>query len=225
MKAKSFFLSLSTAVILMNVIIGLGAIFLVERIIPAMNQILSENAYSVTSAVNMLQSVSTANPVSAELAQPKSNEDLKNESFFWENFSNAKKNITLKNEVEILDHIEIAAKDFWAGQIELKRTLIDNLVMLSNVNLTDMKKKETKAKTISLTGAWGLGFLLLFSIGIQMILRTKILNGIIYPLENITSLLQDYKNGNKMRRYIDKKEDLPEIKKTGNLINSILDKD
>ncbi len=45
MKAKSYFLNLSTTVILLNVVICLSAIFLVERIIPAINNILDETIY------------------------------------------------------------------------------------------------------------------------------------------------------------------------------------
>lgn len=217
MKARSYFLSLSTSVIILNIIICLGAIFLVERIIPAINNIIDENAFSVTSSVNMLQTVSSADLISNP-------EDVqKNQVIFWTNFENAKKNITLKSEIEIINHIEFTAKDYWAGNKDMKANLTESLVQLANVNLKDMKKKELKAENISLTGAWAVGILLIFSVGIQLVLRGKILNGLILPLEGIASLLQDYKNGNSIRRFTDQRGHLNEIRQTGVLINNILD--
>jgi hypothetical protein len=58
---------------------------------------------------------------------------------------------------------------------------------------------------------------------VQLIFRSKILSGLIQPLEQIYKVLKDFTEGNDLRRFVEQKDDLMEIKKTGFLINSILD--
>ena len=91
------------------------------------------------------------------------------------------------------------------------------------MNLQDMQSKRQNAEALSITGAWGIGFLLIFSLIVQLIFRSKILSGLIQPLEQIYKVLKDFTEGNDLRRFVEQKDDLMEIKKTGFLINTILD--
>ncbi len=223
MKTKSYFLSLSTTVIILNILLGLGSIFLVERIQPAINKILEENAYSVSAAISMLEAISDHQENLLAEAQ---NQDAEPEAqiLFWDNFENAKKNITLANETKIIQEIEKTATLFWSGDVTQKPELKNLISELAHINLKDMQKKRKKAESLSITGAWGLGFLLIFSLVLQLIFRSKILSGMIEPMEQIYNVLKDFSEGNPLRRFVEQKDNLMEIKKTGYLINTILDK-
>jgi hypothetical protein len=216
MNARSYFLSLSSSVIIINIIIGLCAIFLVERILPAIDSILEENAYSVSTSLSLLENISASE-----------SEDFnfeKSQAAFWVNLEKAKKNLTVDSEPEIINKIDFSAQKFWGGDKTAKIELTNYISELATVNLQAMKDKEKKAQFMSLTGAWGLGLLLLISVGIQLIQRTKILNGLITPQEHILWVLKDFNSGNFLRRFVEQKDNLTEIKQTGVLINSILDK-
>lgn len=228
MKTKSFFLSLSNTVIVLNILLGLGSIFLVERIQPAIREILEENAYSVAASFVMLETISdfdgiaTSNSSDQNLSAD-SNDEPESQIKFWDNFEKAKENITLKKEAKIVKDIEESATAFWAGDKDQRAELAALVSSLAKLNLDDMEKKGKLAESLSITGAWGLGFLLIFSLIVQLVFRSKILSGMISPLEQIYSVLRGFKEGNQLRRFVERKEDLLEIKKTGFLINTILD--
>lgn len=215
MNARSYFLSFSTCVIILNVAIGVGAIFLVERIVPAIDDILSENVYSVSSAVAMLEAVA---PIEGEATSVQ-----ENQAVFWKNFEKAKENIILDSEKSVVANIELTAKDFWAGKVAVKKDLTSYIGELANINIQAMEVKDKEAQFLGLTGAWGLGFLLLFSIAIQLLLRSRILNSLIGPVEQLFLVVKDFNSGNTMRRFADHKSMLGDIKKTGALVNIILD--
>lgn len=213
MNAKSYFLNISVTVIILNILLGLSAIFLVERIIPAINQILDDNAYSVSAAVDMMELVA--------ISELKSTDKL--EEKFWTSFENAKQNITIKNERALISKIEVQAKTYWTDPSINRAHLTELLSQLAQMNLKDMTLKKSKAEQLGITGSWGLGFLLLISLSLQLVFRSKILSGLIAPLEQILSVVKDFKEGNSLRRFVEQKIYLSDIRRTGVIINSILD--
>ena len=166
MNARSFFKNLYFAVISISVIIGLTAIFLVERIVPAIDEIVKENAYSVESSINMLDAIS------ANDHHQKSNSL---EDKFWSAFQDAEKNITLEQEAAILHSIKNLAVLYWSGSSteQDREELSEKITSLAKLNLQDMKAKDSQAQFMGLTGAWAMGLLLLFSVGIQIYFRNN----------------------------------------------------
>ncbi len=211
MNSKSYFLSISATVIILNILIGLSAIFLVERIIPAINQILDDNAYSVNAVVEMMDTLSVSTEVND------------NEEIFWNSFDNAKGNITIQNEGVLISEIRIAAKVYWKDPTQSKDKLVGYLTKLAQMNLKDMKQKKNKAERLGVTGSWALGFLILISLSIQLIFRSKFFGGLIVPLEQIFAVLKDYNEGNSLRRFVEQRTYLNDIRKIGIIINTILD--
>ena len=225
MKSKYFFSSLSNTVIVLNILIGLGSIFLVDRIKPAINDILNENARTVEAAFSMLELISNhqikleeSNEVELENATLQ-----KSQTQFWQSFDDANKNVTLEKESEILDEVKTLSTQFWLGEKAHREKISELITLLAELNLNEMKKKHTKAESLIITGAWGLGFLLIVSLVVQLVFRSKVLSGVIEPVEQIYSVLKEFKEGNQLRRFADRKDSLLEIKKIGLLMNSILD--
>ncbi len=216
MSARAYFQSLSSTVIIISIIIGLSAIFLLERIVPAIDDILQENVYSVSAAVGMLSVISSSRS---------GGEDDQSREKFWEFFDKAKANITLQEEDLTISEISTLAKRYWNGEasVEDRENLTEQINKLAEINLKAMEAKDQAAQLMGLTGAWSLGFLLLISVGIQFLLRVKILSVLITPIEQILSVLSDFHSGNRMRRFVESKGVVEDVGKIGTLVNSNLD--
>ena len=216
MNARTYFKSLSVLVIAISIVIGLGAIFLIERIVPAIDGILQENAYSVNAAVGMLDSISSnVNDINAE----------SNRERFWIEFKKAKDNITIEGEAELIDQIQGLAELYWLERTTNQQQvqLAGTINQLATTNMQAMEVKDKTAQTISLTGAWAIGLLLFLSIGIQFFFRFKTVSALVSPLEELLDILDNFSSGNRQRRCLDSRSSVLEIRKISYLINKLMD--
>ncbi|MEZ4742909.1 MAG: hypothetical protein R3B45_10760 [Bdellovibrionota bacterium] len=204
---KSYFRLISNITIAINLLVGISAIFLVERIVPAIDEILQENVFSVQASMAMQVSISE--------------EDQKK---FWESFDKAKSNITLKGEKEIVEEVKSLAEQYWAGASEMKVETIKKVGELSSVNLRAMDQKDEEARFLGLAGAWALGFLVMISIALQLIARGRMLIRLMDPISELISVLEGYHKGNRLRRFVGT-DATNEVKNGGMLLNKILDRD
>lgn len=221
MTSKSFFVQISNLNIVLNLIIGLGAVFLLERLDPAIDQILRENALSVEAALGMQEElISYANNQSEDI-------DRKTyEESFWRSYEKAKKNITLSEENALVEKVKNLGGYFWGEEEDAKKVYLDllsSVQILAETNLKAMSDRQVKARQISQTGAWSLGFLLFLTTLLQLLLRNKILNQLINPMRVLCKVIVDYSKGNILRRYhfLNCSTD---IKEAGTALNKILDK-
>lgn len=214
MNAKTYFRYLSTTTIFINLLLGLGSLFLIERVIPAIDDILSENAYSISIATEMqeivFQSVADQK-VAPELAE-----------IFWQVVDRAENNVTVPGEKQIIDEIKIFGKRYWEGDSESLILLTENMRQLININLNSMNEKNRTAKSVGLAGAWALGFLVLASLLLQLILRKLIFSNLMEPTAQLLAVIRDYSSGNHMRRF-QSNDAFEEIKDVGHLLNRLLD--
>lgn len=204
---RAYFRIISSMTIAINLIVGVGAIFLVERIVPAIDEILQENAYSVQASMLMQIAIGEAN-----------------ETKFWESFKKAKSNITLSGEQEIVDSIELQAKQHWSGASGVGVEVVRKIGELSSLNLEAMDKKDQEARFLGLAGAWALGFMVVISIALQLLARGRVLVRLMEPVSELISVMNDYQKGNRLRRFASA-EATDEVKGGGLLLNKILDRD
>lgn len=216
MTSKSFFIQISNLNIVLNLLIGLGAIFLLERLDPAIDKILRENALSVKASMAMQRDLVLSKEASFE-------EKLKYEKNFWQAFKRAQKNITLEGEARAVQKIGETAKIYWGGDSARSLDLISLVQSLADQNLNAMEQRQIKARRVSQTGAWSLGFLVVLTILMQLILRKRILNQLINPMRVLCKVICDYSKGNVLRRY-HYLNCSPDIKEAGSALNKILDK-
>src|SRR5690606_12742049 len=123
------------------------------RLVPAMDEILKENAFSVSAAVEM-QSVL--------LKESSGNADKETEKTFWEAFTKGQRNITLKGEQEIVDSIQSSAEKLWSGDPTVRESLNEDILRLTKINMEAMESKRQEAHLLGLAGAWAIGFLVIF---------------------------------------------------------------
>jgi hypothetical protein len=205
--SRSYFRVFSTLTILLNLIVGIGAISLVERLVPAIDEILRENAFSVAAAATMHEAIL-----------------LSQQEKFEKALTFAQSNVTLDSEKPVLTDIAALGTEYWAGNLEKRSQLSEKITELSAINLTKMREKEDKARLLGLSGAWALGFLIVFAIVLQLILRSRIIDTQMEPISDLLSVLRDYSEGNSLRRFRNSNAGT-EIQKGGQMLNDILDRD
>jgi sulfatase maturation enzyme AslB (radical SAM superfamily) len=204
---KSYFRFISNVTIAINLVVGISAIFLVERIIPAIDDILQENAYSVQASIALQSSIL-----------------LSDEEKFWTTLEKAKSNITLEGEQEIVDEIRVLGKSYWQEAQSAKEALIAKIEDLSTVNLRAMDEKEKEASFLGTAGAWSLAFLVVSCTALQLIARRKVITLFIEPILELITVLTTYYQGNRLRRFSNP-DATDAIKDAGLILNKILDRD
>ncbi len=205
--SRSYFRVFSTLTIILNLIVGIGAISLVERLVPAIDEIMMENSFTIAAAASMHEAVLLAQQEKFEKA-----------------ITFAQSNVTIQGERPVLNQIAALGKEYWAGNIDKKSELSEKITELSTINLKKMNEKEDKARLLGLSGAWALGFLIVVAIILQLILRSRIIDTQIEPISDLLSVLRDYSEGNSLRRFRNANAG-NEIQKGGQMLNDILDRD
>jgi methyl-accepting chemotaxis protein len=205
--SRSYFRVFSTLTILLNLIVGICAISLVERIVPAIDEILRENSVTVAAAASMHEAVL-----------------LSQQEKFDKALTFAQTNVTIDSEKEHLTEIASLGKDYWSGNLDKRPQLSEKITELSSINLKKMNEKEDKARLLGLSGAWALGFLIVVAIVLQLILRARIIDSQMEPISELLSVLRDYSEGNSLRRFRNSNAG-NEIQKGGQMLNDILDRD
>ena len=205
--SRSYFRVFSTLTILLNLIVGIGAISLVERIVPAIDEILRENSFTVAAAASMHEAVL-----------------LSQEEKFEKALTFAQSNVSIDSEKELLAELAALGKDYWAGNLDKRPQLSEKITELSTLNLKKMNEKEDKARLLGLSGAWALGFLIVVAIVLQLILRARIIDSQMEPISDLLAVLRDYSEGNSLRRFRNSNAG-NEIQKGGRILNDILDRD
>lgn len=114
---------------------------------------------------------------------------------------------------------------YWSGSSteQERERLSETITSLAKLNLQDMKAKDSQAQFMGLTGAWAMGLLLLFSVGLQIYFRNKTMSVIIEPIEHLTTTLDAYSCGNKHRRLLQNSNSIQDLKKVTNITNGLLD--
>ena len=203
-------------VISLSVIIGLSAMFLVERIVPAIDQIVKENAFSIDASINMLDAIS---------ANDHMNHSSLLENKFWNSFKAAENNTSIIEEQKILGQIKDLAVLYWASNSnEVERQQLSTYITsLAKLKLQDMQTKDDEAQFMGLAGAWAIGILLLLSISVQLYFRHKTLATIIKPVEDLMQAMESFACGNRQRRFLVNPEAVKDLRKLGQLTNDFLD--
>lgn len=216
MNSRPFFKSIFNTLVVLSLIFGLGSIALIERIVPAIDNIMNENAVSVSSAVAMLNI----------LNQRQSGTDLVFlKSEFLTQLQKAQENITMDDERPILTEIERVVDSLFleARDESLSIRTSQLLLELANLNLDVMASKNAEAKRLGLAGGWAVGVLLIVTILLLLVFKKRVEKTIVVPIENLSEAIQAYLLGNKMRRYTLTHEESLDIKKLAVQANKLLD--
>jgi hypothetical protein len=175
----------------LNLILAIGTVALLNRMTPAIAQIISENDKSLAACEEMLA-------VLAIMNSRKLNE--KDKKRFYDNIERAENNITEKDEPAILIQIRKYAIPALEGNISAINKEIKYILELADSNRKAMQKADQNARQLGTTGAWVAVFLSCISF-ISGLFFIKHLNShILLPLEELYVVLKARKKGDSFRR-------------------------
>lgn len=215
MNSKDFFIRVSNFILILNLLIGLAAISFLDRLGSAIDGVLQKNSLVIEATQHMQEVLHQSSEDLDQLDNYKKDFDF--------HFEQTKGSHSNNKENELIEDIGMKSDLFFKGKISVYKELSLKILKLAEFKLTEMRGRQEEAKFLSQTGAWSLGFLVLITLLLQLILRARILNQLINPMRLMCKVINDYSKGNKLRRYhyLNCSED---VKTAGHSLNKILDR-
>lgn len=199
----------------LNVLMGLGTIWVFMRMAPAIEIIIEQNERSLEACERMLVSLALSSGDGSESRQLKIS--------FQEALQTAQNNLTEAEEPEALAMIDRNYREAFENNFPARRQTITAISSLAQINREAMVRADKRARQFGNGGAWGVVFMAsaVFLAGL-LFLRTLKRN-LVKPLEEIYSVISAYRQGDTMRRCsgADMSRD---IKTIFNGMNELLDK-
>lgn len=199
-------------IVMLNVLMALGSIWIFTRMSPAISLIIERNERSLQASEDMLAAV-------ADYGNGGSS--MESMAAFTTALFNAENNITEEGEHATLAKIRNEYTKAFNGDSENMKNVIADIRRLSSINRSAMVSADYKAKQIGNAGAWAVVFMgtavFLASMLIIRFYRIHISG----TMEEISCVLEADKSGDKFRRCTGAKS--PDANTLFNDINKIMD--
>jgi hypothetical protein len=200
---------------------ALAGIALLERMAPAMGQILTDNVSSVHSVETML-AVLAVSDGPGDHAVDDANRDADRHERFYDALEAAEGNVTEDAERASLAHIRRDAEDALAGDRSAREDVVLALSVLSETNQAAMHRAGDEAIRLGSAGRWALAFLALFGLGGSSLIIRGARRRLVAPLAELAAALEAYRSGTPHRRcYVQRGGELREELST---LNALLDR-
>ncbi len=198
----------------LNIVMAFGSIWVFMRMTPAIEIIIDQNERSLIACEEMLSNLAMANQSDKQLERLRSS--------FSKALERAKNNITEEEEPVAIKAIDDNYIQAFAGNTEGRTKTVSAIHHLSEINRSAMLKADRKAKQFGNAGAWGVVFMASAVFMAGMLFMRRLQKNVIKPLEEIHSVIQAIRMGDKMRRCTE--ADMPhDIKTIFSGINEVLD--
>lgn len=171
-------------------LLALGAIGLLARMSPAVDDVVRENVVSVHSVEDMLAALLVGYGI------PANRED------FETALRRAKANITETDEVPTLEAITSLSARYFAGETQLVGDLVQRLQELGDVNRRAIGEAGKTVQGTGIAGTWAAVLLALFGFGLSIVLVRRMARRILWPLHELRETVSGYVRGNTMRRCV-----------------------
>ena len=195
-----------------QVITAFASIFLIQRMSPAINLILSENVYSLEASESMLALV--AQPAPLTPAQ---------EEKFVQSLDRLKRNVTEPGEKPLLDEMTRIMGPGFKLTPDVKSALLGTLLQISEINRNAIIRSDEHSRRLGIAGCWAIVLLgimgMIFGLAVMNSISTRLLE----PIAEITNVMTQWKRGERQRRCTPR-SDQGELEGTMNSINDLIDR-
>lgn len=177
--------------IVLNLLMAFGSIWIFMRMAPAIKVIIAQNEVSLEACEHML----------AALAKAKiSNGFIDEQIAFGVALGKAENNITEMKEPATIEMISRYYQDAFKGDdLALERTIMA-IVELGKINRDAMRRADVRAQQLGYAGAWGVVFMATFSFMVGMIFLRSLRKNLIEPMHEIDTVVTAFRAGERMRR-------------------------
>jgi len=204
--------------IVLNLLLAFGTIWVFVRMSPAIETIIEQNERSLFHCEQML-ALLDENHERTSAPGVHENDKVK----FLDFLTKAENNITEKDENPPVETIKANYENALEGDSAARKLTLGAIIKLSEINRNAMFNADAKAKQLGNAGAWGVVFMAAAVFTCCLLFIRKLQYNLIQPLEEIHTTVNEYKDGETMRRCTG--TNLPsEIQNLYNSINDLLDK-
>ncbi|MFV0439565.1 MAG: hypothetical protein ACK5PS_19490 [Desulfopila sp.] len=195
-----------------NLIMAFGTIWVFMRMAPAIEVIIARNEVSLESCEDMLASLLRA-----------ADDDGRSRRMFDQALGRAKSNITEEEEPAALDRIGQQYQAAFNGDAGALGRTVDAIARLGDINRKAMRQADARAKQLGYAGAWGVVFMATVSFLLGMIFLHALERNLSEPIEEIDAAITAYMEGDTMRRCT-LKNPSKSIRRVFANVNEVLDK-
>jgi len=199
--------------IVLNLLMGFGSIWIFMRMAPAIQVIIAQNTVSLESCEHMLAALAKAQTSVAgdgEIAA------------FHTALREAKNNITETREPATIELISRYYQDAFKGDDYARAQTTNAIIELGEINRAAMRRADARAQQFGYAGAWGIVFMATFAFLVGMIFLRSLRRNLIEPMHEIDAVATAFLTGDRMRR-CSMKEPAQSTNRILNKVNDILD--
>ena len=175
----------------LNLLLAFGAIGLLTRMTPAIDQIIERNGHSIKACEDIIS-------LFALVGDRPFNETNRDRALAV--IAKIRGNITEPEEPAFLEAIERDLAAAFQGETRAREAVIGNIVQLSQVNQVAMVHADRKAKQLGQAGAWGVMFMAVAAFLAGLFFLRGLNRRVFAPLEEIHAVLRAHRNQEFMRR-------------------------
>ncbi len=200
--------------ILLNLLMAFGSIWIFIRMAPAIERIIERNERSLHACEEMLGYL--------VLAKDERGETEALHRSFTEALERAESNITEEEEPRALETIRMFYPKAFQGSPEAAEKTVYAITRLSTINRGAMIKADHQARQFGKAGAWGIVFMAIAVFTVGMIFLRSLRHNLVTPLEEIDAVLHAFQRRDTLRRCSGTRLS-GDIRRIFGLVNELLD--
>lgn len=199
----------------LNLLMALGAIWILMRMAPAMAGIIERNDRSLYACEEMLAALALAGD------DPASGEE-QHRARFQAALKRAEENVTEKGETAVLKTIAAGSPAAFAGDLGARRQAVAAIVRLGDINREAMTRADKHFRQFAEAGIWGVVFMAIAVFIVGLLFIRSLLGRVVRPVEELHAVIAAFRKGDTLRRCSG--ADMPqEVRAVFHGINEILD--
>lgn len=178
--------------IMMNLLMAFGSLWIFMRMAPAIQIIIAQNEVSLEACEDML--------VALLLKENSENFESDRLGSFRNALGRAENNITESEEPEVIAAITRNYEDaFSDNKLALNQT-VDAIAKLGDINRDAMRRADLSAQQLGYAGAWGVVFMATLTFMVGMIFLHSLRKNLADPIQEIDTVVSEFRKGDRIRR-------------------------
>lgn len=180
--------------IVLNLLMAFGSIWVFTRMAPAIEGIIARNERSLQACEEML----------VALAQEPDNvvENIRRATVFNAALKRARNNVTEAAEPAAISAIEVNSPGVFRGDKAAREKTVASIARLAKINREAMVQADFRAQRLGYAGAWGVVFMATCVFFAGIIFKRKIHRSVLRPLEEIHDVISARRSGDVFRRCV-----------------------
>ncbi len=177
----------------LNLLMALGAIWILMRMAPAMSGIIERNDRSLYACEEMLAAL-------VLVGDDMASDEEQHLRRFKAALKRAEENVTEKGESAVLKLIAASSSAAFAGDLSARRQMVSAIVRLGDINREAMNLADKRVRQFGEAGIWGVVFMAIAVFGVGLLFTRSLLRRVVKPMVELHAVITAYRKGETRRR-------------------------